>query len=439
MNKKIPLWLVLLLLWFAFIIALGFGWEVWRIKSNRQGITSKTDRFIINLASFPSLIKQSFTELNKPSTLIAPNLYPNINGFKTENNFIDSNYVLLAAYDKKANQSVAKLIRLSDQKVMHQWEPDYSEIVRQLGKQNSYWPEQNVHNLRLYHPLLMPDGSIIFNNVLSPLIKIDKESKLIWSINGIFHHSIEVDADGNIWTPSVIKPSKFMTGILNDYKDDAITEVSQGGKILFRKSVAQILMENGYRTLLLGTGPYEKDMLHLNEIEPALTSGKYWVKGDLLVSIRNRSTVFLYRPTTNKIIWLQMGPWLNQHDANFLDANRVEVFGNNVVRVFGEDRLVDGYNEEYIFNFKTNAITTPYTEFLKKAKVATPSEGRADILPNGDLFVEETNNNRLLRGDTKDIKWQYVDRIDKHTVAALSWSRYISGGEFNKLTFLKNN
>jgi hypothetical protein len=317
--------------------------------------------------------------------------------------------------------------------------PDYNEIIKLLGKQNKYWPEHNPHNLRLYHPLLLPDGSIIFNNVLSPLIKIDKDSKLVWSINGIFHHSIEVDADGNTWVPSVIKPSGFMPHILNDYKDDAITEISPQGKIIFRKSVAQILVDNGYRTLLLGTGPYEKDMLHLNEVQPALKSGKYWLKGDLLISIRNRSTVFLYRPATNKILWLQTGPWLDQHDPNFLEADRIEVFGNDVVRVFGEDKLVDYYNEEYIFNFNTNTITTPYSEFLKKAKVATPSEGRADILPNGDLFVEETNNNRLLRGNTKDIKWQYVDRIDKDKVASLSWSRFITKDEFNKLTFLKNN
>ena len=437
MNKKIPLWSVLLLLWFAFIIALLFGWDVWRIKSNRQGITNKTDRFIINLASFPSLVKQSFTQFKQPSTLIAPDLYPQITGLKTKGKYIDSGYILLATYDKSANQSIAKLIRLSDQKVMHQWRPDYAGIVRLLGKQNRYWPEKNIHNLRLYHPLLMPDGSLVFNNVLSPLIKIDKGSKMVWSINGIFHHSIEVDADGNIWAPSVIKPTGFMRGILNDYKDDAITELSQQGKVLLRRSVAQILMDNGYRTLLLGTGPYEKDMLHLNEIQPALISGKYWMKGDLLISIRNRSTVFLYRPATNKIMWLQTGPWLNQHDADFLGAVRIEVFGNNVVRVFGEDRLVDGHNEEYIYNFKTDKITTPYTNFLKNAKVATPSEGRANILPNGDLFVEETNNNRLLRGNTTDIKWQYVDRIGKHSVAALSWSRYISKEEFNKQTFIK--
>ena len=439
MNKKIPLWLVLLLLWFSLIITLTFGWEVWRIKSNRQGVTGKTNRFIIAIASFPSLVKQSFTQLNQPSTLIRPDFYPNINGLKTEKGYIDSNYILLSTYDRNANQSVAKLIRLSDQKVIHQWMPDYDEIIRLSGKQNKYWPEKNKHNLRLYHPLLLADGSLVFNNVLSPLIKIDKDAKLVWAINGIFHHSIEADAEGNIWAPSVIKPSEFLPGILNDYKDDAITEISPGGKIIFRKSAAHILAENGCLTLLLGVGSYEKDLLHLNDIQPALTSGKYWMKGDLLISLRNKSTVFLYRQSTNKIIWLKTGPWLNQHDVNFVDTERISVFGNNMVRVFGDDRLINGCNEVYVFDFKSNSIETPYTGFLKKAKVSTPSEGRANILANGDLFVEETNNNRLLRGNTKDIIWQYVDRIDKQSVAALSWSRFITKAEFKKLTFLKNN
>jgi len=438
MNKKVPLWLVLLLLWFAFIIALTFGWEVWRIGNSRHRMNSKTDRFIISLASFPSLVKQSLTEIDRPSILISPDVYPDISGLKTEKNYIDSNYILLATYDRKENQSVVKLIRLSDQKIIHRWQPDYDEIIKLYGKQNKFWPEHNKHNLQVVHPLLSPDGSLIFNSVMSPLIKIDKNSKLLWAINGIFYHSIERDADGNIWAQSIIKPPAVLPGLLNAYEDDAITKISPNGKLLFRKSVSQILLENGYRTLLLGIGPYEVDLLHLNEIQPALTSGSYWMKGDLLISLRNRSTVFLYRCSTNKILWLKTGPWLNQHDAAFIDSVRIGIFGNNTVRVFGEDRLLDEYNEEYIYNFKTNTIATPYTEFLKKATVATPNQGRGEVLPNGDLFVEETNNNRLLRGNTKDILWQYVDRIDKHSVAALSWSRFISKDEFEKLTFLKS-
>ena len=436
MNRKIPLWFVLLLLWFSFIGALAFGWAVWRIKTSRQGARTATDRAIITVASSPSLLKQSFSELNQASKLIGQDYYPDIKGFKTESKYPDANYLLLATYSKSIDQSVVKLVRLADRKVIYQWAPNYREIIKKIGGRNKEWASQNVHNLRLYRPLLLPDGSLIFNNLLSPLIKIDKHSRLVWAADGIYHHSVELDAGGNIWAPSVIKPSPFFSTILNDFKDDAITELTAEGKIILRRSVAQILSDNGYRALLLGVGPYEKDLLHINEVQPALTSGKYWTKGDLLISARNRSTVFLYRPSTNKILWLQTGPWLNQHDAHFLGDTAITVFGNDMVRVFGDERLVTGINEEYIFNFNTGKTTTPYTTFLTSAKVSTANEGRSKVLPNGDLFVEETNKNRLLRGSASSVVWQYVDRIDDHSVAALSCSTFITSSEFSKLTFL---
>lgn len=436
MNKKIPLWFVLLLLWFSFMGALAFGWAVWRIKTSRQGARTATDHAIIAIASSPSLLKESFNEIGQGSKLISPDYYPAIKGFEADNKYIDNGYLLLATYSKIKDQSVVKLVRLADQRIIYQWEPDYKAIIKQIGGRNKSWTDQNVHDLRLYRPLLLPDGSLIFNNLLSPLIKIDKYSRLVWSADGVYHHSTELDADGNIWAPSVIERSPFFSGVLSDFKDDAITELSPAGKILLRRSVAQILYDNAYRALLLGAGPYEKDLLHINEIQPALTTGKYWAKGDLLISARNRSTVFLYRPSTNKILWLQTGPWLNQHDAHFMGDTAISVFGNDMVRVFGDEKLLTGYNEEYIFSFNTGKTTTPYTAFLKSAKVSTPDEGRAEVLQNGDLFVEETNKNRLLRGNTRGVIWQYVDRIDDHAIAALSCSTFITSDEFSKLTFL---
>ena len=57
MNRKIPLWFVLLLLWFSFIGALAFGWAVWRVKTSRQGARTATDHAVIAIASSPSLLK----------------------------------------------------------------------------------------------------------------------------------------------------------------------------------------------------------------------------------------------------------------------------------------------------------------------------------------------------------------------------------------------
>ncbi|MDB5017638.1 MAG: Arylsulfotransferase, partial [Mucilaginibacter sp.] len=406
MNKKIPLWLALLFLWFSFIITIMFGWAVWHVYNDSQRAQhqiSKASRLAIFIASTPHLIKESFKELSQPRLLVRFS-YPGIRGFKVKKNYIDSNYLLLSTYDRKQDQSIVRLIRLSDQKTIHQWKPDFDQIKKFTEKENSFWRDTNKYDVRLFHPLLSSDGSIIFNDNLSPLIKINKNSKLVWTVNGSFHHSLEFDAEGNIWAPSVIPNSKFLSKVSVGYMDYAITKISPDGKLLLQKSVAQILMENGYRGLLLGTGKYEADLLHLNDIQPALTSSRFWKKGDLLISLRHKSTVFLYRPEVNKIIWLKTGPWLDQHDVDFIDSSRIGVFGNNIIRYSDSySKLVDGYNEEYIYDFKTDKIETPYTEFLKTANVSTISEGRSDVLSNGDLFIEETNNNRLLRGNRNEI------------------------------------
>jgi len=423
-----------------------FGWAVWHITSSREGFGHKTSSIIISIASFPRLVKESFLSLGNPGTLVRSDIFPRISGLKVEKKYVDNNYILLSTYDNQKKQSVVKLIRLYDQKVIHQWIPDYDEIIKLFEKKNDFLDDANKHDLRIFHPLISPDGSIIFNNGQSPLIKINKDSKIVWTLNGTFGHSLEYDADGNIWAQSVIEHSNFFQDILKDFKDDAVAKISPNGKLLFQKSVAEILFQNNYKGLLLG-GLYEPDLLHVNDVQPALTSARYWMKGDLLISIRHKSTVLLYRPSTNKVIWLKIGPWLNQHDVDFIDSTRIGVFGNDIIRNNSSgleenawlDNFLNGCNQEYIYDFKTNEVATPYAELFKKAKIATFTEGRSDILSNGDIFVEETNNNRLLRGNKKDIIWQYVDRINDHAVAALSWSRFITKEEFKKLTFLKNN
>src|SRR5580692_11019963 len=152
MNRKIPLWFVLLLLWFSFMGALGFGWAVWRIKTSRQGAHTATDRAIITIASSPSLLKESFSELNQASKLISHDYYPEIKSFKTEGKYVDSNYLLLATYSKNKDQSIVKLVRLADQKVIYQWAPNYAAIIKQIGDGNKLWAGQSLHDLRLYRP-----------------------------------------------------------------------------------------------------------------------------------------------------------------------------------------------------------------------------------------------------------------------------------------------
>ena len=107
-----------------------------------------------------------------------------------------------------------------------------------------------------------------------------------------------------------------------------IRQVSPSGKLLYSKSVTQILLRHGYANWLFGTDVYNDDPTHLNDIEPVLADGPYWKKGDLFLSLRNVSAIMLYRPSTDEIVWMKRGPWMSQHDVDILDDHRIGIYDN---------------------------------------------------------------------------------------------------------------
>jgi hypothetical protein len=434
MRRKISLWGVLFLTWIFVVLIVLFGWSVWHIDNggNRLG---KLSKIIIPIASFPSLARGIFVngifETLFQNPLLLDDKYSNIQSIRIKHKITEDGYILLSSYDKKYGQSTVKLLRFADSKILHTWVLNIDQIKDRQISLDGFGKK----HFRMIHPLLLDNGSIVFQNMSGSLINLDIHSNIKWVLKGIFHHSIELDGDGNIWVPTRIDPSFVKLPVIKLFNDDALGEVSTEGKLLYRKSIADILLENGYRGLLVGVGPVSSDQIHLNCIQPALTTTKYWQKGDLLISLRHRSTVFLYRPATNKILWLKTGPWLNQHDADFIDSTKISIFGNNVIRSnvpSQSDFLISGHNEVYVYDFATDKVSTPYTEFMTKSKIGTLSEGRAQVLDNGDVFVEETNFGRLFRGDKTHAIWSLVDRVDDKTISTLGWCRYISKKEFDE-------
>ncbi len=262
--------------------------------------------------------------------------------------------------------------------------------------------------------------------------------------NRIYHHSLQMGPDGNIYTcaqPFMSGGYEIFPGKREDYKDvlqdDHITVLDPDtGDEIFDKSVIEILLENGYEKLLLAKGEVTSDPIHLNDVQPALRTTEYWNEGDVLASCRHLSAVFLYRPSTNKILWLKTGPWYNQHDADFYGEDKIVVYGNDVIRdeSRGIGRLSGAlesftdsreHNEVYVYNFSNDSITTPYHELMESENVRTIGEGRCDILPNGDLFVEETEGGRVIIGDSTTKKIEWVKRLDDEHVAYLHWCRII--------------
>ena len=407
-------------------------------QGKRWGVASDAVRF---MAEFPTTVKKVLD----PPEFFIPNS-GNQDGLTATSNLEDSVYGrLLVSYKEAPFQQRFDLINLSDGQVIQSWDPDNAALFDKAYNPGNPRVPPKDSDLYFMHPLLMEDGSLIFNSQLtSLLVRVNSNGEILWLNNDrTYHHTSELDSEGKLWActrpfsasayPFLPEGSQFESSLL----DDTITQIDpDNGEILFDKAVLEILLENGLESLVIQKGQLISDPLHLNDIQPALTDSPYWQKGDLLLSCRNISTVFLYRPSTNTVLWYKQGPWQNQHDADFVNLDQISIFGNNIIR---EESTLDPkvgsknlyfprnrpHNEVYLYDFAKDSILTPYTRLLSEERIRTITSGRSEILPNGDLFIEDTNNGRIIFGDSLSKKAEYVKRIDPEHISSLFWSRII--------------
>jgi hypothetical protein len=434
MFKKIEIWILYLTMLLSILFAIGFGVLVRQelVGSIKAGWISKT---ALTLAEIPVNIK---IILQGPSyDLTLEDRFPNIDGFNGTPNAEEA-YLLLSRYDNNLQEGVVELIDLRNFEILHIWNPDidvFNEVVEQVDEFKYLYRDKNNQRNRLIHPILTSDGGLLYQDY-GPLRKIDACSNLIFqNTQDKFHHSIETDIDGNLWVPSHIYPQSLPIEQVGrelveqgGFWDDAIVKLSPDGKILFEKSVSQIFIDNGLEYLLFSVGDknlFNPDPIHLNDIQPLNSDGKFWKKGDVFLSLRHQSMVLLYRPSSNEIIWKGTGPFFHQHDVDILDDHRISIFNNNS-KDFVEGDIVDGHNEVSIYDFKINEYSLYLKDSLVKNDVRTIREGRSQILSNGDLYIEESNYGRTLFFN-KDgtLRWEHINRAKDGNVYLVGWSRIL--------------
>jgi hypothetical protein len=350
----------------------------------------------------------------------------------------DDGYLLFSGYEPKVKMMDVQLIRIADGKVMADWPLDWNAIYSQMTDKKFERKGRADHGVS-YHPLLLDNGDIIFNTGKSLVRSNLCSTKPVWVNDQVIHHSIEMASDGtSIWAPGVTKEF-FLEAhpLLKGMRDDSIARISFDGKILENTSVSKILVENGLRSLLLGTSGhvFREDPIHLNQIHEALSDTKHWKRGDLLLSLRSLSTVMIYRPSTGKVIWHQLGPWTSQHAALFVDDHRISVFDNNSFSGAPTDApfaRAGDTNRVLIHDFDTGQTTEPYATLLANEKPVTWNQGLARVLPDGGLFLEETNNGRHLRYTKDKLLWSRINDFDDKHVGIAAWSRYLTPQEAAK-------
>lgn len=354
-------------------------------------------------------------------------------GFRRRDpDFVDPGYLLLPRWSREHGRALVELIRLEDFQVVHRWQPDLADLAER-GRQDA--PEVQFSEprigLRMNHALLLPDGGLVFSLGHGPLARIDRDGNPLWVRGGLFHHAIEQDADGNlVATADIVPPQQQIPeGLI----DEGYMVISPDGEVLERRSVARILSENGYDWLLLGMGEVDpSDLLHLNDAQPVHQSGGMLERGDLVLSLRDRSSILVYRPATDRIVAARSGPWMMQHDPDALTDGRILLFDNRAYLGPGRDYLAHGNHSSIaVWDPRTDLVERPYETALAAAECQTSAGGQVTLLPNGDALVEESIWRRLLRISADRVRWEYVNADPRHPEAAgmMQWARYLPPGD----------
>jgi len=282
-------------------------------------------------------------------------------------------------------------------------------------------------NAALSGVVLLPDGSIVFNHF--GLVKLDRCGEVLWVVRRETHHSVEPARNGGFWVGGkrYIRGCSKHPPIEPPYEEDTVLLISADGTVLKEFSVLDLLIENGLRAVLFSNNRTfdpnpEFDVIHLNDVEELTEADAggfpQFEAGDLLVSIRQPNMVLVFDPDTEVIKWYQVGPWIQQHDADFHADGRITVFDNNYDGT--EDGSVFGGSRIIAVDPASGATEVMYGG-VDDQPMYTTTQGDHQFLENGNILMAEANAGRVLEVDRDGrVVWEFINRYSDNEVLRIS-------------------
>ncbi|MCC7087445.1 MAG: hypothetical protein IT427_20775 [Pirellulales bacterium] len=317
----------------------------------------------------------------------------------------------LTVYSSMGSCPTAQLISMGGE-VIHEWQLPFGKAWETSdGDPESL--EERMHWRRVH---LFPNGDLLaIYNVLGEtpygvgLVKLDKDSKLIWKYDGRVHHDFSIDRSGTIYALAHEirrENSPVAPHLRAPMLEDFVVIISPEGKELRRIPVLEAFAKSKFRECLHTIVSNSKgDHTHTNDVEVLSEAfAKHHTicaAGDVLISLRNPSLLAILNIEREEIVWASRGIWEFQHDPDALDNGNLLIFDNQGNKGKGGKSRILEWNPE------TTAIEWAYVGDTKKP-FETSSRGCQDLLPNGNVLITESNNGRLVEV-TRDgkVAWEF--------------------------------
>ncbi len=283
-------------------------------------------------------------------------------------------------------------------RILHEWRRDFESVwpgqpVEDLNENTEYWR----------HARVFPNGDLLAIFEGWGLVKLDKDSNVLWKRLGGEHHDLDVTGDGSIYVlereAGIARAVEPGTPILEDF----LAVLNPDGSLVRKISILGALLDSPQAGRVRELTFYG-DLFHTNGLAlldralPGAPPG--FVRGNVLLSMRTPGWLAVLDIRTEQISWIADGPWRAQHDPSVLGSGDILLFDN---------RGNDGKSRVIEVDPATGDVVWSY-QAGRPDDFFSPTCGAAQRLPNGDTLVTESDRGRAFEV-TRDgrIVWEYVN------------------------------
>jgi len=283
-------------------------------------------------------------------------------------------------------------------KNLHFWKREFRDV----------WPDRKVLPRTTGHQYwrrayLFENGDLLAIFEGLGLIKLDRNSNVLWSFDGNAHHDLFVRDNGEIYV--LTREAKVIPRInpTEPVLEDFITILNAKGKFQRKISILEAFERSWYASVLW---PIRKeDLFHTNTLE--VLDGRFvnrtpaFRKGNVLISIPHLDLIAVIDPDQEKVVWMLQGCWRFQHQPTFLDNGNLLIFDNAGDR--GKSRVIE-------FDPMTQTVSWWYTSNQQRI-FFSHTLGSCQRLPNGNSLITESDRGRAFEVTAdKTVVWEFLNR-----------------------------
>jgi len=236
------------------------------------------------------------------------------------------------------------------------------------------------------------------------VVKLDRDSKPLWTRELPVHHDLDVFPDGGI---AVLTREPRRVPSLDperDVLDDSIAILDAGGRVLRRISLLDALLDSPHAGLLSRREAGRRYVLHANTLE--ILDGRLadriaaFRAGNALVSLLGLDAIAVVDLEAERVVWALTGDFVDQHDPTVLTNGRLLLFDNVGAGESSRVLELDPVSGKALWSYRGGAAEPFFTRWC----------GAAQRLPNGNTLISETDAGRAFEV-TPDgaIVWEFYN------------------------------